>query len=102
MKIEVIGESQLLTTQVRAYADTRVFAALARYAPFVRGVRLVIAADPARSHWPEDPLHADGVAGAFRLHSGKGPQAGRSWRDQPSRGPSQRSDEPPNRPPYAC
>ena len=37
MRIEVIGEDESSTAQARAYAEYRVFAALARHTPRVRG-----------------------------------------------------------------
>ena len=42
MHIDVIGEDRTITADVRAYAEYRVFAMLARYAEFVRSARVVL------------------------------------------------------------
>jgi hypothetical protein len=42
MRIEVIGEDESSTAQARAYAEYRVFAALARHTPCVRGARVAL------------------------------------------------------------
>jgi ribosome-associated translation inhibitor RaiA len=45
MRIEVIGDDESSTAQARAYAEYRVFAALARHTPRVRGARVVLRRD---------------------------------------------------------
>ena len=45
MRIEVIGEDKSSNVQARAYAEYRVFAALARHTPRVRGARVVLRRD---------------------------------------------------------
>jgi ribosome-associated translation inhibitor RaiA len=42
MRIEVIDQDKTITEQVRAYAEYRLFATLARYAQLVRSVRMVL------------------------------------------------------------
>ena len=42
MHIDVIGEDRTITADVRAYAEYRFFAMLARYAELVRSVRVVL------------------------------------------------------------
>jgi ribosome-associated translation inhibitor RaiA len=42
MRIEVIGEDGSSDAQARTYAEYRVFAALARHMPHVRGARVVL------------------------------------------------------------
>jgi ribosome-associated translation inhibitor RaiA len=42
MRIEVIGEDETTAAQVRAYAEYRLFATLARYSQLVRSVRVVL------------------------------------------------------------
>ena len=42
MRIDVIGEDETITAQVRAYAEYRLFATLARYTQLVRSVRVVL------------------------------------------------------------
>ena len=46
LRIEVIGEDGSSNTQARTYAEYRVFAALARHTPHVRGARVVLQRDP--------------------------------------------------------
>jgi ribosome-associated translation inhibitor RaiA len=41
MQIEVISEDKAITAEVRAYAEYRLFAILARYAGFVRSTRVI-------------------------------------------------------------
>ena len=45
MRIEVIGDDESSNVQARAYAEYRVFAALARHASCVRGARVVLRRD---------------------------------------------------------
>ena len=45
MRIEVIGEDESSNAQARTYAEYRVFAALARHTPRVRGARVVLRRD---------------------------------------------------------
>ena len=45
MRIEVIGEDESSNAQARTYCEYRVFAALARYTPRVRGARVVLQRD---------------------------------------------------------
>lgn len=45
MRIEVTGEDESSNVQARAYAEYRVFAALARHASRVRGARVVLRRD---------------------------------------------------------
>ena len=42
MRIDVIGEDKTITADVRAYAEYRLFAMLARYAELVRSARVVL------------------------------------------------------------
>jgi ribosome-associated translation inhibitor RaiA len=42
MRIDVIAEDETITAQVRAYAEYRLFATLARYSQLVRSVRVVL------------------------------------------------------------
>ena len=42
MRIEVIGEDKIITAEVRAYAEYRLFAMLTRYAELVRSARVVL------------------------------------------------------------
>lgn len=42
MQIDIVGENHIVTTEVRAYAEYRVFATLARYAAIVRSARVVL------------------------------------------------------------
>ena len=42
MRIDVIGEDRTITADVRAYAEYRLFAMLARYAELVRRVQVVL------------------------------------------------------------
>ena len=49
MRIDVIGEDRTITADVRAYAEYRVFAMLARYAEFVRSARVVLRAGRDRT-----------------------------------------------------
>jgi len=45
MRIEVIGEDESSNVQARTYAEYRVFAALARHTPRVRGAHVVLRRD---------------------------------------------------------
>jgi ribosome-associated translation inhibitor RaiA len=45
VRIEVIGEDESSNAQARAYAEYKVFAALARHMPQVRGARVVLRRD---------------------------------------------------------
>ena len=42
MRIDVIGEDRTITADVRAYAEYRLFATLARHAALVRSARVVL------------------------------------------------------------
>jgi ribosome-associated translation inhibitor RaiA len=45
MRIDVVGEDESSNAQARAYAEYRVFAALARHTQHVRGARVVLRRD---------------------------------------------------------